>query len=103
MLAYFFFSRAEKAATISEAQAAPDIMRELWNVALTGTPLIVLLLMAALYYINAERRDVQKRYDDLFKDYVELAHTTQDAIKGIRDMFSSIANRPNRHRGRTDE
>lgn len=80
-------------AALIEAQAGPpvDIMRQLWEHALSGTPLIVLLLMAGLYYVNSERREMQKRYDALFTDYVELSHQTQDALRAIRDMFGSMS------------
>jgi hypothetical protein len=79
--------------------AGPDVFMELWKIAQTGTPLIVMLMLAAIYYMNSERKAVQARHDALFERYVEYAKTTSDALRDIRDMFSSVsASRRNRQR-----
>jgi hypothetical protein len=68
-----------------------DILMELWTIARGQTPFVVLLLLAAIYVLNSERRLLQSKYDELFKQYVELAHDTRDTLKDIRDLFGTIA------------
>jgi hypothetical protein len=68
-----------------------DILMELWSIARGQTPFVVLLLLAAIYLLNSERRLLQSKYDELFKQYVELAHDTRDTLKDIRDLFGTIA------------
>jgi hypothetical protein len=68
-----------------------DILMELWTIAKGQTPFVVLLLLAAIYVLNSERRLLQSKYDELFKQYVELAHDTRDTLKDIRDLFGTIA------------
>jgi hypothetical protein len=68
-----------------------DILMELWSIARGQTPFVVLLLLAATYLLNSERRLLQSKYDELFKQYVELAHDTRDTLKDIRDLFGTIA------------
>jgi|RhiMetdeSRZDD1v2_1073273.scaffolds.fasta_scaffold1546420_2 hypothetical protein len=68
-----------------------DILMELWSIARGQTPFVVLLLLAAIYVLNSERRLLQSKYDELFKQYVELAHDTRDTLKDIRDLFGTIA------------
>jgi predicted metal-dependent hydrolase len=64
---------------------------ELWSIARGQTPFVVLLLLAAVYLLNSERRLLQSKYDELFKQCVELAHDTRDTLKDIRDLFGAIA------------
>jgi hypothetical protein len=68
-----------------------DILMELWSIARGQTPFVVLLLLAAIYLLNSERRLLQSKYDELFKQYVGLAHDTRDTLKDIRDLFGTIA------------
>jgi hypothetical protein len=68
-----------------------DILMELWTIARGQTPFVVLLLLAAIYLLNSERRLLQSKYDELFKQYVELAHDTRVTLKDIRDLFGTIA------------
>ena len=68
-----------------------DILMELWTIARGQTPFVVLLLLAAIYVLNSERRLLQSKYDELFKQYVELAHDTRDTLKDIRNLFGTIA------------
>jgi hypothetical protein len=68
-----------------------DILMELWSIARGQTPFVVLLLLAAVYLLNSERRLLQSKYDELFKQYVELAHDTRDTLKDIRNLFGTIA------------
>jgi hypothetical protein len=68
-----------------------DILMELWSIARGQTPFVVLLLLAAIYLLNSERRLLQSKYDELFKQYVELAHDTRVTLKDIRDLFGTIA------------
>jgi hypothetical protein len=77
---------------LGRAQApSVDILMELWSIARGQTPFVVLLLLAAIYLLNSERRLLQSKYDELFKQYVELAHDTRDTLKDIRDLFGTIA------------
>jgi hypothetical protein len=68
-----------------------DILQELWNSARGQTPFVVLLLLAAIYLVNSERKLLQSKYDELFKQYVELAHDTRDTLRDIRDLFGTMA------------
>jgi hypothetical protein len=79
-----------------------DVLMELWSIAKGQTPFVVLLLLAAIYLLNAERKLLQGKYDELFKQYVELAHDTRDTLKDIRDLFGTMASSRGRRMGSDD-
>jgi hypothetical protein len=70
-----------------------DVFNELWVLTKGGQPLVFAILLAGLYYVNRERIAVQKKYDDLFNRYIDLANNTQMALRDLRDLFAGFRRR----------
>lgn len=67
-----------------------DIFAELWKAAQTAGPFANLILLAALWAVNSERKALQEKYDELVARFVNLAGDTQSTLKDWRDVLSKV-------------
>lgn len=67
-----------------------DVFAELWAAAKQAGPFASLILLAALWAVNSERKALQAKYDALVARFVSLAGDTQATLKDWRDVLSSV-------------
>lgn len=74
-----------------------DIFTELWKAAKEMTPPAVLMLLAALYYIDRMNKSLQVKNDalqtkreELFEKVMQLANETNTTLKEFREMFTKL-------------
>ena len=70
-----------------------DVFAELWAAAKQAGPFASLILLAALWAVNNERKALQEKYDALVARFVSLAGDTQATLKDWRDVLSSTQKR----------
>lgn len=64
-----------------------DVFVELWKAAQQAGPFASLILLAALWAVNTERKANQEKYDALVRRFVELAGDTSATLKDWRDLL----------------
>ncbi len=58
-----------------------DVFTELWKAAQQAGPFASLILLAALWAVNAERKAALEKYDALVRRFVDLAGDTSATLK----------------------
>lgn len=64
-----------------------DIFTELWKAAQQAGPFASLILLVALWAVNAERKANQDKYDALVRRFIDLAGDTSATLKDWRDLL----------------
>ena len=64
-----------------------DIFAELWAAAQKAGPFSSLILLAALWAVNAERKAEREKYEALVRRFVDLAGDTSATLKDWRDVL----------------
>lgn len=65
-----------------------DVFSELWKAAQQAGPFASLVLLAAVWAINAERKANQEKYDALVRRFIDLAGDTAATLKDWRDVLA---------------
>lgn len=65
-----------------------DVFAELWAAAKQAGPFASLILLAALWSVNSERKEERHRYEELVKRFVALAGDTAATLQDWRDVLS---------------
>lgn len=66
-----------------------DVFAELWKAAQQAGPFASLILLAALWAVNSERKAERERYDALVRRFIDLAGDTSATLKDWRDLLGS--------------
>jgi hypothetical protein len=67
----------------------PDMsFHEVWEAAKQGGPFATLILLVAIYALNAERKAWQDKYENLVKRYLILASDINSTLKDWRDVLT---------------
>ncbi len=69
------------------ADTAMDIFLELWKAAEKAGPFASLIVLAALWAVNAERKAALEKYDALVRRFIDLAGDTTATLKDWRDVL----------------
>lgn len=64
-----------------------DIFPELWAAAQKAGPFATLIMLAALWAVNAERKAEREKYDALVRRFIDLAGDTTATLKDWRDVL----------------
>lgn len=69
-----------------------DFFNLAWDAAQKAGPFASLLLLIALYVVNAERKACLSKKDDVTERLFGAMHDASDAIKDLRELFYRSGN-----------
>ena len=65
-----------------------DFFSKLWDAAQQAGPFASLILLAALWAVNQERKAAVAKYEELVARFISLAGDTQATLKDWRDVLA---------------